>query len=205
MRLFVALAPPPAALDDLDAAFAPYRPARSDLRWTKRELWHVTLAFLGEVSEESLVKLEPRLERAARRHRGFPLSVAGAGAFPNPGRANVLWSGLAGDRRALAELAATVNAAARRAGAAAPDAGRRFRPHLTMARCRMPADVRPIVTALTGYQGPSWNAEAIYLIRSHLPSGAEPGNGPHYETIGSWPLPAQPDGENGSHQPIRTG
>jgi 2'-5' RNA ligase len=198
VRLFVALAPPPAALDDLDAAFAPYRPARADLRWTKRELWHVTLAFLGEVSEDALVKLEPRLERAARRHHVFPLSVSGAGAFPNPARANVLWSGLAGDRRALAELAATVNAAARRAGAAPPDAGRRFRPHLTMARCRMPADVRPIVTDLAGYLGPSWNAEAIYLIRSHL------GASPHYETLGSWPLLPSPDA--GDVRPaIRTG
>lgn len=196
MRLFVALALPSAALDDLDAAFAPYRQGRGDLRWTRRELWHVTLAFLGEVSEESLVRLEPRLERAARRHRAFPLSVSGAGAFPNPARANVLWSGLAGDRRALAALAATVTAAARRAGAAPPDEGRRYRPHLTMARCRMPADVRPIVAALAGYQGPSWDAEAIYLIRSYL------GEDPRYETLGSWPLPARGDGLG---QAVRTG
>jgi RNA 2',3'-cyclic 3'-phosphodiesterase len=199
VRLFVALAPPTAALDDLEGAFAPYRPARADLRWTKRELWHVTLAFLGEVSEEALAKLEPRLERAARRHRTFPLSVSGAGAFPNPTRANVLWSGLAGDRRALAELAATVTAAARRAGAAPPDAGRRFRPHLTMARCRMPADVRPIVTALAGYLGPAWNAEAILLIRSHL------GASPRYETLGSWPLLARPDAGDDVRPAIRTG
>ena len=205
MRLFIALAPPAAALDHLDAAFALYRPARADLRWTKRELWHVTLAFLGEVREESLVKLEPRLERAARRHRAFALSVSGAGAFPNPARANVLWSGLAGDRRALAELAATVSAAARRAGAAPPDAGRRFRPHLTMARCRMPADVRPIVTALAGYLGPSWNAEAIYLIRSHLGGSAEPGDGPRYETLGSWPLLARGDSGDDVAGGIRTG
>ena len=82
MRLFVGLAPSAAALDDLDAACAPFRSARDDLRWTSRELWHVTLAFLGEVSEETLARLLPRLERAARRHRPFALNVAGAGAFP---------------------------------------------------------------------------------------------------------------------------
>jgi RNA 2',3'-cyclic 3'-phosphodiesterase len=199
VRLFIALAPPPAALDDLDAVFAPYRAGRADLRWTDRELWHVTLAFLGEVGEESLVQLEPRLERAARRHRTFPLSVSGAGAFPKPARANVLWTGLSGDRRALAELAATVSAGARRAGAAPPDAGRRFRPHLTMARCRMPADVRPIVTALAGYLGPSWDADAIYLIRSHL------GASPHYETLGSWPLLARGDSGDDVPPAVRTG
>ena len=47
MRLFVGLVPPPAVLDDLEAACAPFRLVRDDLRWTGRELWHLTLAFLG--------------------------------------------------------------------------------------------------------------------------------------------------------------
>ena len=127
MRLFVGLAPPAAALDDLDAACAPFRLARDDLRWTSRELWHVTLAFLGEVSEETLARLAPRLERAAGRHRAFTLSVAGAGAFPKPARANVLWSGMSGDRRALADLAA--DRVGRRPQGRRHAAGRRPRVH----------------------------------------------------------------------------
>ena len=182
MRLFVGLAPSAAALDDLDAACAPFRSARDDLRWTSRELWHVTLAFLGEVSEESLARLLPRLERAAARHRPFALSVAGAGAFPKPARANVLWSGMSGDRRALGELAQTVAAGARRAGAAPPDANRGFTPHVTLARCRAPVDVREIVARLGGHQGPSWTVEEIYLIRSTL------GGQPRYETLETWKL-----------------
>ena len=182
MRLFVALAFPPQVLDDLDAACAPFRPLRDDLRWTSREAWHITLAFLGEVTDLSLTRLTPRLERAARRHQPLCLSLSGAGAFPGPARANVLWSGLSGDRRELGDLAASVTAAARRAGAAPPDAGRRFRPHLTLARCRAPADVSSIVGGLEGYQGPGWVAEEIYLIHSRL-SGQ-----PRYETLGQWKL-----------------
>jgi 2'-5' RNA ligase len=185
MRLFVGVAPPPAVLDDLDAACAPFRPLRGDLRWTNREAWHITLAFLGEVTDLSLTRLLPRLERAARRHEPCSLSVSAAGAFPSPARANVLWSGLSGDRRALGDLAASVTAAARRAGAAPPDAGRRFQPHLTLARCRAPADVRPIVAGLEGYCGPAWTTEEIYLIRSRLGGGQ-----PRYETLGTWKLRA---------------
>ena len=176
------LAPSAAVLDDLDAACAPLRAGRADLRWTSRELWHITLAFLGEVSEDSLGRLQPRLERAALRHRAFGLSLAGAGAFPSQARANVLWSGLSGDRKALGELAMSVSAGARRAGAAPPDPGRRYRPHVTLARCRMPADVRAIVAELSGYQGPAWSVEEIYLIRSTL------GGQPRYETLGTWKL-----------------
>ena len=182
MRLFVGLAPPAAVLDDLDAACAPLRPGRGDLRWTSRELWHITLAFLGEVSEGGLDRLLPRLERGARRHPAFGLSLAGAGAFPSPERANGLWSGLSGDRKALGELAMSVSAGARRAGAPPPDQGRRYRPHVTLARCRTPANVAAIVADLSGYQGPTWAADEIYLIRSTL-------NGqPRYETVGTWKL-----------------
>lgn len=186
MRLFVGLAPPAAVLDDLDAACAPLRPLRHDLRWTSRAAWHITLAFLGEVTDVSLTRLLPRLERAAGRHRAVSLGLAGAGAFPKPARANVLWTGLTGDRRGLAELAASVGAAARRAGAIPPDAGRRFQPHLTLARCRAPADVRAVVASLEGYHGPGWTAGEIYLIRSIL--GGAPAAGPRYEILGTWKL-----------------
>jgi RNA 2',3'-cyclic 3'-phosphodiesterase len=182
VRLFVGLAPPAAVLDDLDGACAPFRSARDDLRWTSRELWHVTLAFLGEVTEEALADLAPRLENAAGQHRSFTLRVAGAGSFSNPVRANVLWSGMSGDRRALTNLAKTVSAAACEAGAAPPDAYRGFTPHLTLARCRAPVDVREIVATLGRYRGPDWTVEEIYLIRSML------GGQPRYQTLKTWKL-----------------
>jgi 2'-5' RNA ligase len=186
MRLFVAIAPPPGVLDELDALAAPWRAARHDLRWTSREAWHVTLAFLGEVEESAVARLLPRLERAARRHPEIRLAFSGAGAFPAPHRANVLWSGISGDCGALAGLAATVAAGASRAGATPPDKGRRFQPHLTLARCRLPADVTGIVAALAGYQGQAWTADRIHLVRSRLGAVAQP----RFSTIGWWPLRA---------------
>jgi RNA 2',3'-cyclic 3'-phosphodiesterase len=183
VRLFVGLAPPAAVLDDLDAACAPFRLVRDDLRWTSRELWHVTLAFLGEVSEETLGRLAPGLERAAGRHRAFTISVAGAGAFPNAVRSNVLWSGLSGDRSALADLTQAVSAAGT-VGATTASADRGFTPHLTLARCRAPVDVREIVARLDGYQGPGWTVEEIYLIRSTLDGQRR------YEMLDTWKLRA---------------
>ena len=189
MRLFVAIAPPPAVLDELDALVEPLRTRRRDLRWTSREAWHVTLAFLGQVDETAAARLLPRLERAAGRHQQVRLAFAGAGAFPVATRANVLWSGLSGDRRALARLAESVAAGASRAGAPPPDKGRRFQPHLTLARCRMPADVTGLVAALDGYQGQPWTADRVHLVRSRL--GAR--QHPRYTSLASWPLGTPPN------------
>jgi 2'-5' RNA ligase len=182
VRLFVAITPPPAAVGELDLVVARLRAARPELRWTGTDAWHLTLAFLGEVDERVLPELRIRLERAARRHAAQPLAINGGGAFPGTARARVLWAGLQADTGALASLAASVAAGARRAGAPSPDEGRKYRPHLTLARCREPADVRDLVAELAGFASSGWTAGQIELIRSHLHRE------PRYEQIGSWPL-----------------
>jgi 2'-5' RNA ligase len=187
MRLFVAVAVPVHAADELDDAVAPLRQSWPGLRWTGREAWHVTLAFLGEVNETVSARLAPRLERAAARHPCLPVCLGGAGAFPGAAQARVLWTGVQSEPRGLAALAASVAAGARRAGAHPAEEGRRFQPHLTLARCREPVDARPLVDRLSGYTGTPWTAGEIYLIRSHLPGG-RPHDRPRYETLGCWPL-----------------
>ena len=79
---------------------------------------------------------------------------------------------------------------ARRAGAPAPDEGRRYRPHLTLARPRPPADVRAVVASLAGLDVGPWRAAEIRLIRSH-PGGPAPGP-PQYAELARWPLREPP-------------
>ncbi len=183
MRLFVAIEPPAAALAELSAAVDPLRQRAPDLRWTSTPAWHLTLAFLGEVDEATVPELSTRLERAARRHPPQRLAIAGGGAFPSPARAQVVWAGFSADDQALAALAASVAAGARRAGAPPPDERRKYRPHLTLARCKAPADVSGLTQELAGFSGSPWVADSIHLVRSYLTGGA-----PRYEDVGSWPL-----------------
>jgi 2'-5' RNA ligase len=185
MRLFVALHPSPAALAELDAAVTPLRGDWPELRWTGPDRWHVTLAFLGEVAEAKLDELAVRLARAAGRHEPAELWIGPGGAFPSKRRARVLISRIDGDKpalTALAALAGSVAAGARRAGAPPPDEGRRYRPHLTLARCRQPTDVSAVVDSLGGFAGGAWLADEMQLIRSHA------GPKPWYEVLESWPL-----------------
>lgn len=188
MRLFVAITLPPPVVAALAGQVDPLRPAWPALRWASPAAWHLTLAFLGEVPEQVVPGLEQRLERAAGRHPALDLAVRGGGTFPGAARARVVWAGIQADQAgqaALRKLAASVAAGARRAGAPPPDEGRRYRPHITLARLRDPADVRPLAGALAGLSGPPWTAAGIHLIRS-LPGG--PGEGPRYEDLADWPL-----------------
>jgi 2'-5' RNA ligase len=182
MRLFIAVAVPGTIASELEAAVAPLRSSWPSLRWTGRDAWHLTLAFLGEVNDAVAVKLAPRLERAAARHYRLTLSLAGCGAFPGADRARVLWTCVHEEGKGLAALAASAGAGARRAGAPPAEEGRRFRPHLTLARTRAAVDVRALTAELSDYAGSPWTAEEIYLIRSR------PDSRPRYETLGSWPL-----------------
>ena len=125
------------------------------------------------------------------------LALGGAGTFPGAARARVLWTGVHGERRELGMLADSAAAAARRAGAPPAEEGRRFQPHLTLARCRAPVDARALVAGLSEFAGRPWTAQEIYLIRSHLPgrhddpvAGPTLLRQPRYEALASWPLQA---------------
>jgi 2'-5' RNA ligase len=180
MRLFVAVTPPPRVVDELHAATAATRSAHPRLRWALPDQWHLTLAFLGEVGDEARADLSARLGRTAARHPPMRLALHGAGRFGD----RVLWTRIGGDVAALRALAASVRAAARRAGIDVED--RPYRPHLTLARAREEADLRPVVAALAGFAGSTWTAGELHLVRSHL--GAGPGRTSRYEQVMTSPL-----------------
>lgn len=181
MRLFVALTPPPDVVEELQARMAGLCVLGRDLRWSRPEQWHLTLAFLGDVGDETRGELSRRLGRAAGRYSPLTLSFGGGGRFGH----RVLWTRVHGERDRLRRLADSVRAAARRSGLAAEQ--RPYRPHLTLARATTTAvDLRPLVDELAPYEGRSWTADELHLVHSRL--GAGPGGTALHEPVSSWPL-----------------
>ncbi len=181
-RLFVALLPSDDVVADLDDVVASLRDEWTTLRWTPPPMWHLTLAFFGDVGDERVPELSTLLERAATRHEALRLRFAGGGGFSRPARANVVYAGVDGPLPQLQVLAESCSAAGRRIGLPMED--RPYRPHLTLARVqgRSSVDVRAIVDRLDSYVGPTWTSSEIVLMRSHL------GPQPRHEPIGRWPL-----------------
>ncbi|MDF2092917.1 RNA 2',3'-cyclic phosphodiesterase [Knoellia sp. 3-2P3] len=185
MRMFVAVVPPDEALDDLADYLEPRQEAGAELRWTDPNQWHVTLSFMGEVPDRVVEPLVERLGRRASRFAPETVRIEGAGAFPNPYRARVLWAGVAEDvDGGLRSLATGIRHACSAAGAA-PEGGR-FHPHVTLARLRRPMEATRWLRVLEGYAGPAWTAGEVSLIASHLGEGR--GNRPRYEEVATFPL-----------------
>lgn len=182
MRLFTAVSLDAEAFGSLERAVDAVAGVAGGPRWAARELWHVTVLFLGEVEAARLPRLRRELAGAVEGVGPFTLRVAGAGTFPRHGAPFVLWAGLDGDTDRLAALAATLRRAARRAGVHVDR--KPYHPHLTLGRWRpKDAGTREVVRALAGYQGPPFRVGGFTLFRSH------PGSAVRHEPLDTWHLP----------------
>jgi 2'-5' RNA ligase len=176
----VAVRPPDDVLDAVAAAVVAGRAAGDGLRWAEREQWHLTLKFLGPLPR--LAPVVGGLAATAGERLAFPFRLGGAGAFPNARRARVVWVGAAEGGDELVGLAGAVTAALGPLGYEAERGP--FRPHLTVARRRVPGDVGPVLTALGPEAvGPAFTVGEVVLYESRLSS-----QGPAYSVLERFPL-----------------
>ncbi len=192
-RLFVAVLPPAAAIEELAEVTRELKalPGADKLRWTEPAGWHFTLAFLDEVPDAVRPGLEERLRRAAHRTRPFELQLYRSGRFGQ----RALWAGAQGEIATLRRLAERAYAAGSKAGLAMEDT-HRFVPHLTLARSAgghrqthpPEVDLLPYAAELDAFAGTAWTVGRLSLVRSNLPVSGVPGEKPRYEEVARWPL-----------------
>ncbi|GGU96211.1 2'-5' RNA ligase [Streptomyces cavourensis] len=179
IRVFLALAPPDDAKDELERALRPAYAAHPRLRWNRIEDWHITLAFLGELPLAAVPPLMPPLSGLAARRRPLRLALRGGGHFDE----RVLWSGIDGDLEGLHRLATDVRELVRACGVSFPE--RPLRPHLTLARSRRgdQGGTVEIAAGLAPFSGRVWAAERLHLVGSNIGRGPGP---IHYRDIEAW-------------------
>jgi 2'-5' RNA ligase len=78
------------------------------LKWVRRENWHVTLAFLGEVAAPRVASVRSSFVRAAATCAPFALSLATIGAFPNLHRPRAVFVGGAHQPEVFARTGAVI-------------------------------------------------------------------------------------------------
>ena len=105
------------------------------IRWVQPRTLHLTLAFLGDISEESLEKIGASMLSIGDIFTPVDVMVGDLGAFPSLNRPRVVWLGLDGGSPLL-ELQTAVADMLRRLQVPWDD--KPFKPHLTLGRCRQP-------------------------------------------------------------------
>ena len=184
MRLFAALNFPPQVRQDLWQVTAPLRDRGLPVKWVRAEAIHLTLKFLGDVSEERDGELRAALGRAAAGARALTLELGGFGVFPDARRPRVLWVGI-GAEPALEILQHHVEQEFAPLGF--PTEARAFRPHVTLGRAARearPQDFAGLEAALERlrYEA-SVVVEALDLMQSTLQSGGAVYNVRHSERL----------------------
>jgi RNA 2',3'-cyclic 3'-phosphodiesterase len=179
MRLFIAIPLADSIARELEQLVARLRPSLTQLRFTARESWHITLQFLGNATADRLDCLTTRLPRIDSVP--FPVRIGEPGFFD---RAGVLFADVA-VTPALVSLQQRVAAETAACGFAAES--RPYHPHITLARSktRVPkSDFSSIQSNLSGKASFSpFLAREFLLFESHLSS-----EGSRYEVRGRFPL-----------------
>jgi 2'-5' RNA ligase len=129
MRIFIALDIPVDVRAGVTKYMESARLLAPEARWARVEGLHVTLKFVGEVSD-TLVE-EIKIALASVEAEPFVVRFAGVGFFPNPKAARVFWAGVDGGDN-LPRLASTIDAALGKLGF--PRESKPYHPHLTLAR-----------------------------------------------------------------------
>jgi 2'-5' RNA ligase len=122
-------------LEDRIDALAP----RARVNWTSPERIHLTVRFIGEIGPESMEALGEVL-RPPLGIEPFQVTIAGTGVFPGNGPPRVVWAGIAEGLESLSRVEHEISSRLEKLGV--PRESRPYRPHLTLARVRIPAGLR---------------------------------------------------------------
>ncbi len=147
---------------------------------------HVTLAFLGETSDDKLAEAKAAVEAAASGVTAFDIEIDHAGRFPPTGKPRVVWLGIGAGAPAMLALGERI-----RAELATREIRfdrKPLRAHVTIARARedvSTVDARAIAAAAEAMRIPHlrFRADVAVVFESVLSP-----RGPRYTPRSSAPL-----------------
>jgi 2'-5' RNA ligase len=192
MRLFVAIELPEGErrrLAELPGRFQWKALETASLNWMREENLHVTLKFLGEVSDQQVSQVTHALG-VVRVPGPIALRIESLGFLPPRGPIRIFAARIGGDLDRLAALHAGIELAMEPLAFAREQ--RPYSPHVTLARPRrerhIAGEARADVAEHQPPPGPDFVADQFVLIRSDLSNGP-----PRYTPIAHFPITPNPE------------
>jgi 2'-5' RNA ligase len=177
-RMFIAVNTPETVKAEIEKAQEEIRRGLRDARigWTRREQFHLTLKFLGDVDAARVPALTEVLNGVCKGFGAMNLRSEGVGCFPDLRYPRVIWVGVKDEQDQLARLVEKI-------GTAVSDFTEEkreewFSGHITLGRVkdinRLTNDkLARLAQAMAQKSFGQWRAETIELMRSELsPQGA---------------------------------
>ena len=183
IRSFIAIPLPPKILDDLESAVRSLQELGLPGRGVSRSAMHLTLKFLGHVSEVQMRSVALTLHKLANRIPPFDVSLNGPDACPHRKGARVVFVGVQRSPvliRLQGELEDDLTALGIKRE------GREYRAHLTLVRLksrRCISSLQDWFTQELRVSGRSFRVSCFNLYKSILKS-----EGAEYSVLESFPL-----------------
>ncbi len=142
------------------------------LRWVDPAGIHLTLAFLGELTDEQLTEAMQAAEATAHRMNPFSYRISRVGIFGSPKSSRVLWMGIDEPSGTLTCLHSMLNKELEQRGFDVET--RPFSPHLTLARVKAPLtsteqkSLKEMLTKGGNVSSKEYAAQSIHVMKSEL-------------------------------------
>lgn len=138
MRLFIAL-DLPKSLKEILFLLCEQKKVIEGVNIVSKENYHITLKFLGEVSELMIPPITDKLREITRKFNPFFLKISHSGVFPNSQFPRVVWIGVEDDMT-IRKLASAIEESLESLGFKREE--KEFKSHITLARVKEPRNGR---------------------------------------------------------------
>ena len=174
MRTFIAIELETEVKDNLEKMIKTLKPAGPGIKWVNPEGIHLTLKFLGNISDDQAGEIQALMDQVAQKHRPFVLHCRGLGTFPAKSRnPRIVWAGIE-DHSELIEIQKELDMAMAELGFSKEK--RAFHPHLTLGRARKKTNNRLLKPEIEKYSDVEFgtiSVSKVILFESTLtPEGA---------------------------------
>ena len=185
IRSFLAFELPTEIREQIGNVSRELRKSTLPIRWVRVENIHLTVVFLGSVSENAIEEIKERINPVVKRYSTFEVKLNGVGVFPHWGRPRVIWLGLNGEIERISQLRDELQEELKVVGYR--EEKRPFRPHLTIGRFKVPLEkddyLKWILDKYHDISSDSYYMREFILFKSDLKP-----DGPVYTKMAVWSL-----------------
>ncbi len=177
MRSFIAIELSEEQKNKLEEFQQALKKCGADLKLVEKENLHLTLRFLGEITEEELEKVKKGLEKAVSGELGFIMNLKGVGVFPNPNYIKVVWVGVEKGKIEAERIAQKIN----KEIVVGQMDERGFSAHITVARVKSVRGKENLAKVLKDFQNFDFGETAVSEVK--IKESKLSPKGPEYSDI----------------------